>query len=260
MLQVAPTHRLHKDVHNPLRALENSAARERRRWKEEVGRIGAAQRGAEGVHVLDTAHGDFGAALLPALPFARVPHEDAHFVLLVEQLLRVARLDAIALELDAVDLNQLARSAVASLAPWAIPQRRTVAFVGTRAPVWIRANASAVEDAIRNLVENGVLHTPVEGEVTVSVHLEGRVCVADQGCGVAAEDRERIFDRFWRGNDHKTEGAGLGLAIVREIMNAHGGAVKVEDNPGGGAVFSLSFQLTPQLAGKPRSSISDQMV
>ena len=179
---------------------------------------------------------------------------------LVEQLLRVARLDAIALELDAVDLNQLARSAVASLAPWAIPQRRTVAFVGTRAPVWIRANAGAVEDAIRNLVENGVLHTPVEGEVTVSVHLEGRVCVVDQGCGVPAEDRERIFDRFWRGNDHKTEGAGLGLAIVREIMNAHGGAVKVEDNPGGGAVFSLRFQLTPQLAGKPRSSISDQMV
>jgi signal transduction histidine kinase len=60
------------------------------------------------------------------------------------------------------------------------------------------------------------------------------------------DERERIFDRFWRGNGRKVEGAGLGLAIVREIMKAHGGDVKVEDSRGGGAIFTLAFQLTPK--------------
>ena len=165
---------------------------------------------------------------------------------LVEQLLRVARLDAIALEMEAVDLNSVTSSVVETLAPWAIPQRRTLAFVGTNAPVWVIANASAVQDAIRNLVENGIVYSPLGGEVTVSVHQGGRVRVADQGCGVPIDERERIFDRFWRGNGRKVEGAGLGLAIVREIMKAHNGDVKVEDNHGGGAIFTLAFQLTPK--------------
>src|SRR5262249_38047042 len=65
--------------------------------------------------------------------------------------------------------------------------------------------------------------------------------VADQGCGVAAQDRERVFDRFWRGKGPKTEGAGLGLAIVKETMKAHGGDVTVSDNAGGGALFTLLF-------------------
>jgi signal transduction histidine kinase len=159
---------------------------------------------------------------------------------LVEQLLRVARLDAVALEFETVDLNDVARSVVAMMAPWAIAQGSTVAFVGTAAPVRIHANGHAVEDAIRNLVENGVLHSPPRGEVTVTVHLNG-VSVADQGGGVPLQDRERIFDRFWRGKGPKTEGAGLGLAIVRETMKAHGGHVAVADSSRGGSLFTLVF-------------------
>jgi two-component system, OmpR family, sensor histidine kinase TctE len=160
---------------------------------------------------------------------------------LVEQLLRVARLDAVALEFDIVDLNEVASSVVAMMAPWAIAQGRTVAFVGTDAPVRIRANGHAVADAVRNLIENGVLHSPPQEEVTVTVHENGRVSVMDHGGGVPLADREHIFDRFWRGKGPKTEGAGLGLAIVREIMKAHGGTVAVADNSGGGALFTLAF-------------------
>jgi two-component system, OmpR family, sensor histidine kinase TctE len=160
---------------------------------------------------------------------------------LVEQLLRVARLDAVALEFDIVDLNEVASSVVAMMAPWAIAQGRTVAFVGTDAPVRIRANGHAVADAVRNLIENGVLHSPPQEEVTVTVHESGRVSVMDHGGGVPLADREHIFDRFWRGKGPKTEGAGLGLAIVREIMKAHGGTVAVADNSGGGALFTLAF-------------------
>src|SRR5262249_29285501 len=123
-------------------------------------------------------------------------------------------------------------------------QKRNVAFVGIDAPVWITANGNAVEDAIRNLIENAVLHSPADREVVVTVHPDGRVSVLDHGCGVALEDRERIFDRFWRGKSQRSDGAGLGLAIVQEIMRAHGGSVTLEDNPASGAVFTLAFSLS----------------
>jgi len=164
---------------------------------------------------------------------------------LVEQLLRVARLDGVALEYEMVDLNEVARSAVEMTAPWAIAQKRTVAFVGADGPVQVKANSHAIADAIRNLVENGVLHSPLGGEVTVTVHEDTRVSVADNGCGVPLQDREQVFDRFWRGKGPKADGAGLGLAIVKETMKAHGGEVRVSDNAGGGALFTLLFASTP---------------
>jgi signal transduction histidine kinase len=162
---------------------------------------------------------------------------------MVEQLLRVARLDAVPLEFESVELNEVASSVVATLAAWAIPQGRTVAFMGADAPVWVRANRHAVADAITNLLENGVAHSPSGGEVTVKAYPDGRVAVIDHGCGVMPQDREHIFDRFWRSRNPKAEGAGLGLAIVREIMKAHGGVVTLADNVGGGSVFTLSFPL-----------------
>jgi signal transduction histidine kinase len=75
----------------------------------------------------------------------------------------------------------------------------------------------------------------------VTVDRAGRIEVADRGRGVPAKDRENIFKRFWRGGGENKEGAGLGLAIVSEIMRAHRGSVSVADNPGGGALFILSF-------------------
>src|SRR5262249_38936357 len=160
---------------------------------------------------------------------------------LVEQLLRVARLDAVALEFGTVDLNKVASSVVAAMAPWAIVQGKTIAFAGTEWPGNVKANAHALEDALRNLIKNAVAHAPPGTEVTVAVDRAGRIEVADRGRGVLRTDRENIFKRFWRGAGEKKEGAGLGLAIVSEIMRAHRGSVSVADNPGGGAVFTLSF-------------------
>lgn len=161
---------------------------------------------------------------------------------LVEQLLRVARLDAIALDVSAVvDLAVVAVDVVAMMAPWAISQGRTIWFSACDKAVLIRGNSPAIADAIRNLVENAVTHAPPGDEIKVEVGEPGQVTVADHGPGVLIEDRERLFDRFWRGKSRGGGGAGLGLAIARGIMRAHGGTVSVEDNPGGGAVFKLSF-------------------
>jgi signal transduction histidine kinase len=69
----------------------------------------------------------------------------------------------------------------------------------------------------------------------------GRVSVLDRGPGIPSEQRELIFERFWRGKGTASNGAGLGLAIVREIMNAHGGSIRVDQVPAGGASFTLCF-------------------
>ena len=168
---------------------------------------------------------------------------------LVEQLLSVARLDAIALDVSGtVDLNDVAHEAVANLAPWALTQGRAVAFVGADRPVVVHGNAYAIDDAIRNLVENAVVHAPPRSEVTVSTRAGGSIDISDHGPGVPQEDRARIFERFWRGKAAPSHGAGLGLAIVAEIMKAHGGSVRVEAGPDGGAVFTLVFRPAPSPA------------
>jgi len=163
---------------------------------------------------------------------------------LVEQLLRVARLDAIALDVSGVaDLNDIASGITATLVPWAVAQERIVTFVDPDKPVMVRGNSHAIGDAIRNLVENAVTHSPPSTEVTVTTDAAGSVSVADQGPGIPAEDRQHIFARFWRGKNAGGQGAGLGLAIVTEIMKAHGGTVTVDDCPDGGALFTLRFRL-----------------
>jgi two-component system, OmpR family, sensor histidine kinase TctE len=177
---------------------------------------------------------------------------------LVEQLLSVARLDAIALDVsETVDLNGVGQNSVASLAPWALAHKRTIAFAGTDKPIWVKGNTNAIEDAIRNLVENAIIHSPEASEITVSVLGGGVVEVEDQGPGIPAEDREKIFERFWRGKSTASHGAGLGLSIVREIMKSHGGGVRVENRAGGGSRFTLFFSLagtTPPTVSMDRHS------
>lgn len=109
---------------------------------------------------------------------------------LVDQLLRVARLDAIGLDISGpVDLTAVAADTVAMLAPWAIARRREIVFDDCGGPVCVRGNGPAIADAIRNLVENAVAHSPAGGEITDGVGPDGAVSVADLGPGVAARSR-----------------------------------------------------------------------
>ena len=120
---------------------------------------------------------------------------------LVEQLLRVARLDSVAVDVSGhVDLNEVAANVVAAMVPWALGQERTISFDGPNRPVLIKGNAHAIEDAIRNLLENAVAYSPRGSEVTMNVGSDGSIGVVDQGPGIHCENRELIFERFWRGN------------------------------------------------------------
>jgi len=116
-------------------------------------------------------------------------------------------------------------------------------------PVTVRADPDAVRQALLNLVDNALKYSPDRKEVTVSLTAgPGSVTIAvkDRGMGIAAEDRDRIFESFFRSSRAvatNPAGVGLGLKIVKHIMSAHGGRVAVESVPGQGSVFSLVFPI-----------------
>jgi two-component system, OmpR family, phosphate regulon sensor histidine kinase PhoR len=100
-----------------------------------------------------------------------------------------------------------------------------------------------------NLLDNAVKYTEPGGSVRVRVSRDGesaRVDVADTGIGIAPEDRERIFERFFRVDRARSRsegGAGLGLSIIRWAVEAHGGSVEVESDVGRGSTFSILLPL-----------------
>jgi signal transduction histidine kinase len=127
------------------------------------------------------------------------------------------------------------------MAPYIARQGREIELQACPAPVSIRGDYHALFDALQNLVENAAQASPAGGVVRVAVTDRGEIVVLDRGCGVSAADRERLFDRFWRGKKNAAPGSGLGLSIVRTIVVAHGGTIAVADREGGGTVFTLRF-------------------
>jgi signal transduction histidine kinase len=184
---------------------------------------------------LDTLEGNGGLSALK--------EEVARMNRLVEQLLSVARLDSVALDVSSrVDLRKVAEEVVGSMAHLALARGRTVGLAGADRPVVVLGNAEAIEEALRNLVENGLTHTAPETEVIVEVGREGSLSVLDSGPGIPVEDRPHIFDRFWRGKSPRTDGAGLGLAIVMEVVRAHGAGITVSGRGPHGTRFDLRFR------------------
>jgi signal transduction histidine kinase len=159
---------------------------------------------------------------------------------LVNQLLSVAQLEALAVSPDeTANLQAIAVDVAASLAPLALKRGRSIAVTGATAPVEVRGNAESLRQALRNLIENALQHTPAGTEVEIEVTDEPSVHVSDRGPGIPPELRQRVVQRFWRADRRKGEGSGLGLAIVSRILAAHGGRLSVGDAPAGGARFSI---------------------
>jgi signal transduction histidine kinase len=161
---------------------------------------------------------------------------------LVNQLLEMAELETFVIGPgETADLVAVSAEVAAFLAPIALSHDKTVAVTGASGPLWVAGNADTLGRAIRNLVENGLAHTPRGTTVEIAVDPAGILRVSDRGPGVPAAEREQIFRRFWRRDRRRPGSAGLGLPIVARIAEMHGAAVTVADRPGGGAVFALRF-------------------
>lgn len=165
-------------------------------------------------------------------------NEDADRVTrLLTELLDVSRIDAGRLEMrvQVVDLPKAVRKAVSGrVAAGELQSRFVVSVTGELPEVW--ADPDKIDQVVANLVENALRHG--DGTVTITVGPFGEgieVMVEDEGSGVPAETASRVFTRFWRGN--KARGTGLGLYIVKGLVEAHGGSVEVGRADGGGARF-----------------------
>ncbi|WP_459855213.1 sensor histidine kinase [Dongia sp. agr-C8] len=159
---------------------------------------------------------------------------------LVGQLLVVAQLEALTIRPDEqADLSEIAAEVAILMAPLAVKAGRNVAVLNAEHPVPVRGNRDALYQALRNLVENALKFTPPGTEVEIEVDPSGGVSVSDRGPGIPEEQRMLLFQRFWRADRRQSGGAGLGLAITHRIAAAHHGQLLVDDNPGGGARFTL---------------------
>jgi signal transduction histidine kinase len=159
---------------------------------------------------------------------------------LVSQLLLVAHLEALTIRPDEqADLSEIASEVAILMAPLAVKSGRSIAVVNAEHPVPVHGNRDALYQALRNLVENALKFTPTDTEVEIEVDPGGSVAVSDRGPGIPEAQRALLFQRFWRADRTQSGGAGLGLAITSRIAAAHAGQLLVDDNPGGGARFTL---------------------
>jgi two-component system sensor histidine kinase MprB len=159
---------------------------------------------------------------------------------LVSDLVELARGEERKLRVEYVQLDDLV-SSVVERAQARAPQ---VTFVTALSPSTVRADAVLLERAVSNLLDNAVKYSPDGAPIEVSVR-GGEVVVTDHGPGISETDLPRVFDRFYRAASARSKpGAGLGLAIVREAAEAHGGRATAESTTAG-ARFRLTLPVTP---------------
>ena len=201
-----------------------------------------------------------------ATAMRRIEAEAARMGALVDELLLLARLDqGRALERGPVDLAELAGDAVADAR--AVEPGRPVTLERD-GPVLVQGDADRLRQVFANLVANVRQHTPPGTPMRVRAFRDdhgrtGVLEVADGGPGLTAEQRERVFERFWRAgrsrpraaaDGHRHGGAGLGLSIVAAVAAAHGGRATVASAPGQGATFRVELPLDPPADGRSATS------
>ena len=151
---------------------------------------------------------------------------------LATQLLNLARAEqgSNLLRKEKVDLNAITRSAVEAMLPISFERDIDLGFEGADAPIAFNGHASLLREAVTNLIDNALRHTPVGGLVTVRIRQVAElvvIAVEDTGPGIAEAERDQVFERFHRGSNTVGDSSGLGLAIVREIAAAHDGTIEL---------------------------------
>jgi signal transduction histidine kinase len=163
---------------------------------------------------------------------------------LLETLLDISAAEAGVLKLnrDRIDVRSLTERA-ADLYREVAEEKTITVTLDQPEPVEVNADAIRLGQVVNNLLDNALKYTPAGGRVVLTARSESKaalITVTDNGPGVPAPEREAIFRRLYRGDSSRSQrGLGLGLSMVKAIVEAHGGTVAVDDAPGGGARFTV---------------------
>ena len=172
---------------------------------------------------------------------------------LVEDILSVSQLEvgSARLNIAAVSIDELLRKVVQNMQGNADAKNIDLVLgIPAKVPK-IRGDRDRLAVVLTNLVGNAIKYTPANGRVDVTCAVENervRITITNSGIGIAPEDQEKIFEKFYRVDDESVAqepGTGLGLAIVKETVRLHGGAVMVESEPGKGSTFALLLPSIP---------------
>jgi signal transduction histidine kinase len=194
--------------------------------------------------LLQGAAADDSAARAEFLAESQVQLDRLEWI--THNLLDLSRLEAglIALDVTQHDAEELMRTAAAAFKTLAHEKNVALSVKKPSSPLAVHCDRTRIELALSNLLDNALKFTPAGGQVEIGAEQAAqnvRLWVQDSGPGIAPADREHIFERFYRGRDSRVEGIGLGLAIVRSIVQAHGGQVTVEGEPGAGSRFVIEL-------------------
>ncbi len=181
---------------------------------------------------------------------------------LVEDLLTLARGDSGQIELrcEPVDLNDLARRMIEYISPLADQRRQTLIYEppprAGNAPVMVNADVLRIKQLLLNLLDNAIKYTEPGGKITLGLKTEENVAIitiTDTGRGIPEEDLPYIFERFFRRSaktaDRSAAGFGLGLSIVKWIVDSHGGRIEAKSEMGKGTQFIVRLSLLESTAG-----------
>jgi signal transduction histidine kinase len=168
---------------------------------------------------------------------------------LIGALLDLSRIETgqLSIERALVDLNALAQRLAEEAQQ--TTERHTITFSGNGQPLIIHGDELRLEQVVQNLIQNAIKYSPNGGAVTVRVERQGAnacVAVSDQGIGIPAAALPQLFRRFFRAPNADSQhisGMGIGLYVVREIVQLHGGAIDVASQEGSGSTFTVHLPL-----------------
>lgn len=197
-----------------------------------------------------------------------IQNETLHLTTLIDDLFELSQIDAGALKLriEPASLADLLSDALESMSAHA--ERKGIqvqSYVEGELPR-VSLDAPRMQRVLYNLLQNAIRHTPADGVITLTLRGQPdrvELTVADTGEGIRHADLPHIFDRFYRGEPSRTRdsnsaapGAGLGLAIAKGIVEAHGGSISASSEPGEGAVFKVVLPASASTMPAPTTSIS----
>jgi signal transduction histidine kinase len=183
---------------------------------------------------------------------------------LIGDLLEAMRLEAGRLTLDITDVDvcEIARDAEETFRHAAAERRIRLTMYAPERGCHVRADAGRVQQAIGNLIANALKFTEAGGQVVASAEVADTEIifrVADNGPGIDPLHHAHLFDRFWQARNGDRRGVGLGLAIAKGIIDAHGGRIWVESELGAGTTFSFALPRSNPAVAAPERELRPRM-